>query len=1139
MTDLVKKHNNIHSYLLAEDQLDPKAKEKEFENLVGIFLKTDDFYGPDVYSPNTNEVPAKLATDWNIVNLLKGERSEGADYYTESLGGTAVEVKYQHDESSIKLHKLAVKEVALNKTNIKYRVLATNLSRVSSTIEDYLPHWTYIFGEDIYNEEVYQRIRQYVLNPKKKIIYTEVGYRADQNGDTSFHEQSIRDMFDEIVAQIGYDGVARLISIKPTASGKGSDPILLWKFFLEKFIEKKSKLTLKVNPSLTVLKGNLIKETKDIKARGSNTQVLVLASDVSKGIEDAEELNLIKQHAEVVNGNTIIDHIVDWMEGSYHLHIETTIHSYHTLGKIMIDNDIVGDFMYIDEVKHTVQDETSMFAQCLYDTYGKWTIRVGVDANLVSGTDEKGNQVPTSMFNKNLWRNFTQPGKNFPVVWEEGDVTSRGWKRDTHLDIHTYDVNELPVEIQGAIHDKKSAIITINGVSAPQEWLFSLDTLARYMLGYPTRKYSLLNLNNRERVARFIEFAKYAWPEIIKQYGDARNPAIRRLLNIPFIDIYSNGNTHNKIQRLVDGIPSNNPKGAIVCQVKKLSEGWDPEDGWVDSVSFVDNSGSKIRIAQTIGRGQRLGGGFDEVVVFQSMVVDPTDQYEVKRSFKLVNDVAETLGLGNNIEDNITFFDHTNPSAPNGSRTKGTRYQRPVWELEGGLMMAFKGFLQNGNFNPYRSVVEEIFHTHSQEILDNIKPGQAKVQKEIYEGVIDQYPDFFNQFKGYEGKRSTLTKILQGKHWLLDSKLKIAGRRQWRAYLQKHKRGYLQDMIDLLNAARATVGKNSIETFLDDKGKFICWNTALYDEFEKITGLNLNGKKEKTRYRNFVNGNGPCKNKYPWRNRIIANAIENIFQKELAISDTKEQEQLAVLEKHLSKVVIFSANSIGWAVARAVEETSVVQHRMNKAVAQFKKNFEVWETANKELAIELYRDNWKNYNTISECDDFVLKTLESRGYLTGKFQLVELIRKKLPEWKTMEKEIRFKAARVVADTRKDYVNPYAKTIVTPKGEFESRAKAAEAYGIVPGKIEKLQKFRGEDFYWKEEGPGKTKMVEVYIVPDFEGGKRTALKFLQDKGCPIAKSYTVSSDNEWWRKVSKEQPKKYRKEQRKYGWEIVG
>jgi hypothetical protein len=346
-------------------------------------------------------------------------------------------------------------------------------------------------------------------------------------------------------------------------------------------------------------------------------------------------------------------------------------------------------------------------------------------------------------------------------------------------------------------------------------------------------------------------------------------------------------------------------------------------------------------------------------------------------------------------------------------------------------------------------------------------------------------------------------------------------------------------MIDLLNAARATVGKNTIETFLDDKGKLVCFNTGLYKEFEKITGVDLNGKREKGKYRNFANGNGPCKNNYPWRNRVIVQAINSIYEQELAKANVKEQEQLAVLEKHLSKVVIFSATSIGWAVARAVEETGVVQHRMNKAVAQFKENFKAWETANKELVIKLYRDNWKNYETIGECDDFVMKTLESQGYLTSVSVLKENIRKKLPEWKTMKKEIRLKAARVTADTRKEYVNPAAKTIITPKGEFESRRKAAIAFGISHSKIERFQKFRGEDFYWKEDGPGRTKMVDVYVVPGFEGGKRTALKFLQEKGCSIANSYSLASSDEWWRKVLKEQPNKCRKEQRKYGWEIFG
>jgi len=43
----------------------------------------------------------------------------------------------------------------------------------------------------------------------------------------------------------------------------------------------------------------------------------------------------------------------------------------------------------------------------------------------------------------------------------------------------------------------------------------------------------------------------------------------------------------------------------------------------------------------------------------------------------------------------------------------GSKNLRPVWELEGGIDAAFKGFYQNGNFNPYASVVEEIFQKYN------------------------------------------------------------------------------------------------------------------------------------------------------------------------------------------------------------------------------------------------------------------------------------------------------------------------------------------------------------------------------------------------------------------------------------------
>jgi len=197
MTTLVRKYNNLRSYLDAESKLTAEKQEAELEDYSGLYLETDPYYGPKVYSPNANQVPTTFIKRCNIGHLLAGKRSKGADWYTECGGGTAAEVKYQHNDASIGLSKLAVKEVALNTTNIKNRVLITNLSRVSAVIEELLPNWTYIFGEQIYTEEVYQRIRQHVLNPKKKILPVECGYRIDETvkpKSTKFHKDSIKDL---------------------------------------------------------------------------------------------------------------------------------------------------------------------------------------------------------------------------------------------------------------------------------------------------------------------------------------------------------------------------------------------------------------------------------------------------------------------------------------------------------------------------------------------------------------------------------------------------------------------------------------------------------------------------------------------------------------------------------------------------------------------------------------------------------------------------------------------------------------------------------------------------------------------------------------------------------------------------------
>jgi hypothetical protein len=924
---------------------------------------------------------------WNIGSLLKGARSEGADAYklTQDVG-IAFEMKYQHaDDTSIKGSKLSIKEVALNKTNIEMRMLMTNQNSVSGFVKDKLAHWGTIFGDEIYTEEAFQRIK-YFLKHKKPYAPTPTDYRQDvlyKVGDKTFHENSMKDLWKEIQRQIKKYGNARVLIIKPTASGKGSDDILYQENFLRPHNVGKKLLTCGVNPSLTVLQGNVGKRIKEIKARNSNIKVFVLASaDITRGVDDRELLQVIRTYCKIINANELLDVILDWQEGDYDLHIETTVHSYKNLGKVLNIAKITGDSMYIDEVKKTVQDVYSDFTACLDDTCGKWLIRKGADANEVDAKDEQGNHMPYSMGNRDYWRSV-------PVRWQEDDVTKRGWKRKTRLEVYRYDINEISdPKLREMIGEGLKFDFHYKGHKVPKMWAIEVHKTVNYFLNHPTRKHPLNHLNNRERVAQFCAFATDYAKEIVLQKGDLRNPAIKRIHDMVQTNIYANGNTHSKIQKTVDGIPDGTNKINVANQVKKVAEGWDPKDGWVDTVSFTDPSDSKIRISQSIGRGQRLGQGFDDLIVPIAILYDSTDQYSVKNyGMKKVQTVANALELGKNIEDSITFFDHNGKEdGPGDGRTKGKKNKRSVFDLDGTTFGdAYKSFANSNSWNPFTNIVEEIFEDSLG--FYNVKYSNAHAMADFNNSIAQnpRYKDFFEQFSNLERCRRAISDIRMGGYWLLPDELKLRGKKLWRQFKKDNKTQ--QELTDKLILEFA---KNFDPTTIDNNDIFEC------KEFMYLRFFNKECLE-------FVNNNGGVlsKGKLQWaygQRGMYQNSPEYKQAIDIAITKIeKHSKQFSnMLFNKFKEEYLKYANPTTNDVNSVAKPLSLEYDLSIPKVSRLNKKIDNSKIVKKHIADlkQFYLDNYKDYEEVAVLDKKIVEMAFEKGIITNKFFVCEHLRKK-------------------------------------------------------------------------------------------------------------------------------------------------
>ena len=781
----------------------PQLRRELFEWLSRDYLNTHDIYGQEEWYLPEN-LPSNIIQNLDLSDLIAGKSTKGFDIASMHNSGSIAECKLLDDGSTFKFKELANKDKFLDSTNVKNRILIIRADGISKQIER-LDNWTIITDDEVLCETTWKKIKQYVSAQKIDIPRPYTYRTALPNGSTAKHKKIIEKIWRILQGQIiaTPQEVASLIAQLPSSVGKGTLPILLWYNFIRPYLtkvkKKKNTIRIVVNPDLTVLSANLKKSLSHIRGLGKYTpnklngdRVIVVASDVKKGTDDAQMLSAIQSLTTTCKKDTDIIKTIDESKGD--IEIQTVVgHSYTKLAKIIKALGLTVDFKYLDEVKHTVQDEDSIYVDTLKDLYPTM-IRLGADANIRDDIEEiNGKQQLTfaSMSNKNTWKEIYQP----ITEKEAGDL---GWKRYTKLHVYPFPDSVLPANLKNALEVNKTGYVKIKGSTEqfPFFWFVSLYALARYRLENPARQHTMLSFSRIDNVKLFKRIFDVVWPLLVKTYGDERNPTVKRLANLQFHNIYAHGKNTIERLRYVNSIPDNH-NDSIIGQVRILGEGWDPENGWLDSQMFADPSNSSIRIYQTTQRSARIGNDiynpkfkYNELIMISLVDTNQDPVFGINKLNSTIRNVATKLEIGkDSIDELVHIHEFKNINVPGGRKTKGSKTFRACWEMDDSeLKKSFKSYYNDGSFNPFEDLVNEIFND-SLEIYQIGTFKNAHKQRKIIEGIVSnrKYENFFGQYKN---PKSVVHQIRSGGHSALSIETKTKAyklKKKWNTKFENFK----------------------------------------------------------------------------------------------------------------------------------------------------------------------------------------------------------------------------------------------------------------------------------------------------------------------------------------------------------------
>jgi hypothetical protein len=761
LKQLLNKHQN---HLDFWEDLEVQGGRLLFEEYVALYLKAT--LPGDTYWLGEDVVPAHIAQKYRFTNLLKGKRSLGGDVINVYQNrAVAYESKWFDEKESINLKLVANKQQVINKTGIDQLIFATNARRTSDAVTEWVDEAGFMFQEEWITKEVYDTVKAYIKGQVKK-TYEPMTLRPEclPGEAVPFFEQAMLELqadFDKKFTKTPVNKIlTRIFQHWPAASGKGSFPRLAYDMIFESRwnYKKAHPINTVINPTLTVLKGNLVKHIHHDIGLGNIDNVIhvIYAGDVTKAAKDTEELQAIRSMAKVfVNKIEFVKFLREIQNQTVWVH--TTVHSYDRLAKVMKGQKKSFYFGHIDEVHHMIQPDYSTWTASLNDAACLIQIRLMTSANKRKA---RGSGATYSMDDPAFCDIQVKD-------LDEQTAVKLGYKRKTVLLNYVYDDNSFPTDWIERLENGGQPLIKLKDtdIVVPMSWFMAVDSLLRFRVEYSERNHTKLTLNSIKECQEFAKFIMAIRPKLLKELAHSNNPVYRRLLKAKVMVADTQENSTVKLLKEVSAIPDTF-EDSFIIHCRLLGEGWDPENGWIDSNMFISPTHSEIRIYQDVNRGSRIGDGSKSINhVVQFFLKDEENHFN--DMFARVKHVGEALEVGvDEITEQVIFKQIRNiPKGKKMSRQAGTDVLSYYDEVSADFFAnSFNTYIKEGRYHRFGGVVNDIIISWIK--MDQERRGYLptwKIINQMKKDIKGQYKDFFSQFKS----DVSLRRIINGEHPLL------------------------------------------------------------------------------------------------------------------------------------------------------------------------------------------------------------------------------------------------------------------------------------------------------------------------------------------------------------------------------------
>jgi len=759
LKQLINSTNNVLDFWT---ELENNGGELLFEEYSALYLKAT--LPGDTYWLGEEVVPSHLSQKYDFAKILKGMRSIGADVVNLHNGrAVGYESKWFKRKETIRFKEVANKLQVIQKTGIDQLIFTTNARKASDMVIEFADEAAFMFQEDWLNEDVYKTVKEYI-NTQKVKTYNPITPRDE------FFQTALDELKDDVDNFNNFP--VRIFQHWPAASGKGSFPRLAYDMIFEPCwdFNKAYPINAVINPTLTVLKGNLLKLIEHDLALKNNVVHAIYAGDVTKAAKDTEELQTIRTLAKVfTNKVEFVKFIRETNDKTVWVH--TTVHSYNRLAKVMKGQKKSFYFAHIDEVHHMIQPDYSTWTASLKDSACKIDVRFMSSANKRKA---RGNGATYSMDDPNFCNIMVKD-------LDEGMAVKLGYKRQTVMLNYVYDDNSFPTDWIEQLEQNGQPLVKLKDtdIVVPMSWFMAVDSLFRFRVEYPERKHTKITLNSIKECVEFKNFIEAIRPKLLRELAHSNNPVYRRLLKAKVMVADTHENSTVKLLKKVSAIPDTFID-SIVIHCLLLGEGWDPDNGWIDSNMFVSPTHSEIRIYQDVNRGSRIGDGtLNTNYVVQFFLKEKEEHNHFNDMFARVKYVGEVLEVGvDDITEKVVFkqVKSIRKGKPN-PRSNGSDTLTYYDEIDADFFAnSFDTYIKEGRYHKFGGTVNDMFTTFHRMFKERMGWLHPYIKGSIYQYLVDTNSDFFIGYVSMDRKYRVgrykyhydrLAKIVKGEHWLL------------------------------------------------------------------------------------------------------------------------------------------------------------------------------------------------------------------------------------------------------------------------------------------------------------------------------------------------------------------------------------